>query len=174
MFKRAVIFSMVFGSGVFAVSHAQAGQFQSIIDCTKIIRDEKRLACFDMVSEKPGDSGAGVLGTIKAKPTQEQEIADFGRQQLHKSPVKKVQEDQKKEKGKELKKVKLTVVNVVYTSTRKFVLFMENGQVWKQKEGKRIRLPKKNFEVEIKKGMVGGFNMIVPRNRSLIRVSRLK
>jgi len=66
------------------------------------------------------------------------------------------------------------VVKYIYTGTKKFVLFMENGQVWKQKDDGRIRLPKGKFEVDIKKGMVGGYNMIVPTRKSLVKVKRLR
>ncbi len=171
MIKSAVIFFIIFGNIVLVSAHAQADQFQSILDCTKIMEDQKRLACFDAVSKKLVNSGVNI---VKAKPTKEEKIADFGKKQLSRSPVKKVQQAQKKEEEKELKAIKLTVVDVAYTLTKKFVLFMENGQIWRQKEGKRVRLPKKKFEVEIKKGMVGGFTMTVPTKKSLIRVFRLK
>lgn len=174
MIKRAIMFSVVFGSAVTVGNLAWAGQFQSFLICTEIAEDTKRLACFDDASKKMIDSGTGNISAEKAKPTRQEQIADFGKKQLRASPVKKIREKQKKEDDKELKAIKLTVVDVAYTTTKKFVLFMENGQIWKQREGNRIRLPKGKFEVEIKKGMVGGYNMIVPTKRSLIRVKRLK
>lgn len=174
MIKRAVIFFIGFGSAVTVGNLARADQLQSFMGCIEITADAKRLACFDAASKKMIDSGTGVLAVEKARPTKEEQISDFGKKQLRKSPIQKIREKQKKEDDKALKKIKLTVVEVAYTTSKKFVLFMENGQVWKQKEGIRIRLPKGKFEVEIKKGMVSGYNMIVPTRRSLIRVKRLK
>lgn len=174
MIKRVVIFSLFLGSAVFMSNQAQAYQLQSILNCTKITENESRLACFDSEAKKMIVSGTSVLNTKKAMPTKEEQIDDFGKKQLRKSPVKKVKEEQKKEEEKLLKAIKLTVVNVAYTTTKKFVLFMENGQIWKQKDGERVRLPKGEFEVEIKKSMVSGFNMIVPTKRTFIRVKRLK
>lgn len=174
MIKKAMIFSIVFSSAVIVGNQAQADQVQSILSCRKIVENDKRLACFDSVSEKLLNSVIGQDSIKNPKPTRKEKVANFGKTQLRTSPVKKVREEHKEEEKKELKEVRLKVVRFVYTASKKFVVFMENGQIWKQKDGGRIRLPKGEFEVKIKKGMIGGYNMIVPTKKSIIKVKRLK
>jgi len=121
-----------------------------------------------------GGRGRCDLAAHDSSPTRKQEISNFGKRQLRASPVKAVREAQKTAEKKELKNIRLKVVKYIYTGTKKFVLFMKNGQVWKQKDDGRVRLPKGEFDVEIKKGMVGGYNMIVPTRKSLVKVKRLR
>lgn len=169
---------VIFGGSAMAGSAAQAASVQSILDCTKITNDMSRLACFDVASKKlmgsTAGSDAGGIMHEAAQPTKEEKIADFGKNQLRNSIVKEVRKKEKEEEKKELTEITLKVMKYQYTVTKKFVLFMENGQIWKQKDGNRIRLPKGEFNVIIKKGMLSGYNMIVPTKRSLVKVKRLK
>lgn len=182
MIKTAVIFSVVFGSTVIISHQSKADQLQDfLIKCPVIKEDTQRLACFDEAAKNMLGSVVRALGAEervsaveKNKPTREDKIDDFGKGNLRVSPLKDVREKQKQVVETKLKVITLTVVKVVKTSLDKFVLYMENGQVWKQKDDGRIRLPKGDFKVEIKKGMMGSFNMIVPNRKSFIRVKRLK
>ena len=178
MFKRAIIFSIIFGSAVFTSNQVQAYQLQSIFDCTKIAKNENRLACFDAASKALIDSGDYKVVVKEPVFTKEEKVANFGKAQLRSSPAKKIREKQKKEEkaqsAKELKEIKLAVVEVTYTTLNKFILFMENGQIWKQKSNGRIPLPKGKFEVVIKKAIFNGYNMIVPTKKSIIKVKRLR
>ncbi|VAV93293.1 hypothetical protein MNBD_ALPHA01-191 [hydrothermal vent metagenome] len=174
MIKKAVIISLALAGTAFVGSMAHAGQNNSILECTKIADDSRRLACFDSAAKNIPDAVAGQNTVKAATPTREEKIANFGKTQLRESPVKKVREEQKKAEEKELKDITLKVVKYTYTASKKFVLFMENGQVWKQKEDGRIRLPKGEFEVRIKKGAFSGYNMIVPTKKTIIKVKRLR
>ncbi|NOZ65538.1 MAG: hypothetical protein GXP00_03420 [Alphaproteobacteria bacterium] len=174
MIKRAVIFSIIFGSIILVSNQAQADQVNSFLNCTKISENESRLACFDSAAKEMQNPVMSKVKQREVKITKEQKVANFGKNQLRVSPVKKVREERKKEENKALKEIRLKVERYVYTASKKFVLFMKNGQVWKQKDGGRIRLPKGEFEVKIKKGLISGYNMIVPNKRTIIRVKRLK
>jgi len=171
MINKAAIFFIFSGSIILAQSPAQAAPPNAMLECAKIIDDTRRLACFDSAAKNISGSSEVIQKVI---PTKQEKIAGFGKTQLRESPVKAVRVKQKKDEEKDLKKITLKVKKSVYTATEKFVLFMENGQVWKQKDGRKIRLPKGKFEVIIKKGMIGGFNMIVPTKRTIIKVIRLK
>jgi len=144
-----------------------------MLECAKITEDIGRLACFDAVVKNTQTTVKAKI--IKNKVEKEQEeIANFGKGQLRASPVKEIREKQRKIEDKALKKITLKVRKFTYTASNRFVLFMENGQVWKQKDSGRIRLPKGEFSVMIKKGLIGGYNMIVPTKKQLIKVERLK
>ncbi|MCF6215613.1 MAG: hypothetical protein L3J58_05505 [Emcibacter sp.] len=171
MINKAAIFFIFSGSIILVNSPVQAAPPNTMLECAKIIDDTRRLACFDAaVKNIPGSPDI----IQKMMPTKEEKLASFGKTQLRKSPVKAVRVKQKKAEEKDLKEITLKVRKSAYTATKKFVLFMENGQVWKQKDGGKIRLPKGAFEVVIKKGMIGGFNMIVPTKKTIIKVIRLK
>ncbi|PCJ41040.1 MAG: hypothetical protein COA81_07825 [Alphaproteobacteria bacterium] len=174
MIKGAVIFFFLLGTTLLTSNQAQADQIQSFFGCAKITDNDQRLACFDLAAKKAVGSDIAQNRPHEVKVTKEQKVANFGKTQLRESPIKKAREEQKKAEDKELKEIRLKVEKFVYTASKKFVLFMDNGQIWKQKSGGRIRLPKGEFEVKIKKGMLGGYNIIVPTKKTLIRVKRLK
>ncbi|MBL4895033.1 MAG: hypothetical protein JKY59_09255 [Emcibacter sp.] len=173
MIGKLVISVTLFFSWGIVSNVAQAGPFQSILDCKEITEDAKRLACFDAASQRMINDRTAGLKVEKNRPTKEDQVASFGKSQLRSSPVKAVREKEIKQE-KNLSHVTLTVKKIAYTKSKKVVIFMKNGQVWKQKEGGKIRLPKGEFEVEIRRGAIGGYNMTVPNKRSFIRVKRLK
>lgn len=182
MIKTAVIFSIVFGSTVVMSNQSKADQLQDfLLKCPVIKEDAIRLACFDDAAKNMLGAVVGSLGTEKkifpvekVKPSGENRIDGFGKGQLRASPVKEVREKQNKVVEAELKAITLTVVKVAITKLNNFILYMENGQVWKQKGGGKVHLPKGGFEVEIKKGAMGGFKVILPNRKSFVRVKRLK
>lgn len=189
MIKKIPCFFAFLSAAILITSPARAGQVRSIVECSKIAEDTDRLNCYDIAAKQ--QSGAqsrdqsAVRGNIQpagpampmvpAKITREEKIDNFGKSQLRKSPVKKIRIERKKEVEKrDLDKITLTVEKYSYTASKKFVLFMKNGQVWKQHESGNIRLPKGEFEVTVKKGLLGGYNMIVPTKRIIIKVKRLR
>ncbi len=166
MIKKTLLLSVIGGLAL-TMNSAHAGQLQSFMVCSQITNDIKRLACFDDVSLK--------VKLSNVPPTREQKIEKFGKAQLRSSPIKKVREKQKKEeKNIVLREIKLNVRKVVFTTMKNFVLFMENGQVWKQKDSGKYRFPKGKFSVTIKKGVLGSYNMIVPNKKSIVKVKRIK
>ena len=152
---------------------AQADQNEDIVRCTTIQDNNSRLACFDAAAKAMVESKDAAKAQDQ-NPTINQKIDNFGKAQLRSSSVKKVREEQKKEAKKDLDKITLTVERYIYTNSKKFVLIMKNGQVWKQHSGKKIRFPKEEFTVEISKSLFGSFNMTIPNGTSLIKVKRLK
>ncbi len=155
---------------------AYENPIQSIIDCTKINDDNARLDCFDTNTKKLIPSEKSVSNAYKDEPTKidkEGKIDAFGQSHLKSSPIQAVREEQKKQ-DQELTNITLKVVKYSYTAYNKFVLYMENGQIWKQKDKVKARLPKGEFEVEIRKNAFNGFNMFLPTKKAMIRVERLK
>jgi len=174
MIKKAVILWGALGSLIISSHMANANEIKSFMACKKIVENEKRLACFDTAAEEIFQSG-GMTSVIEHKKlTQKDQVANFAKSQLRTSPVKLVREEEKKIKKEDLTEIKLKVIKVVFSTTKKFILFMENGQIWKQKESGRFHFPKNDFDVTIKKSFIGGYNMIVPYHRSLVKVKRLK
>jgi len=175
MIKKTILFIIVFGSAAFSSNLVRADQFQPFRDCSKIAENDSRLACFDSAAKKISSAVTDQNNNRKVELTRENQVENFGKSQLTSSPVKAVREKvQQEEKEKKLDNIKLKVVKYTYTKSKKFVAFMENGQVWKQNEGRKIHLPKGEFDVTIKKGLIGGYIMNIPGKKSFIRVKRLK
>ncbi len=172
MIKKSVMISVVLGGIVFGGAPARADQLQSFLKCAEITDDLRRLICFDAAAKNTDEIAAPPVK--EATPSREQQVADFGKSQLRSSPVKEVKEKEKQREEKELGEIRLKVVKSAYTASKKFVVYLENGQIWKQKDNGHIRLPKGEFEVVIKKGVFGSFNMIVPTRKTLIKVKRVK
>lgn len=173
MFKKAVLFSVVFGGALVTSNMAQADDVKSLLECTKIADDKERLACFDVATKKSIEAGVTQVPVAKAPLTREEQIDNFGQTQLRSSPVKAVREEAK-EKQDGMTKITLKVVKVSLNQLKQFILYMDNGQVWKQREGNKIRLPRGEFDVEIKKNRLGSFNMIIPGKKAFVRVKRLR
>ncbi|NOZ43083.1 MAG: hypothetical protein GXP02_07980 [Alphaproteobacteria bacterium] len=171
MIKRAVIFSIGFGSILFVTSPAQADQLQAFLKCRTIAKDASRLACFDAVAQKSAVAHHVPVDRAAVKAA---EVNNFGKGQLRNSPVKQIREARKKAVRKTLNTIRPKVVKYLYTNSGKFVLFMKNGQVWKQQDDGWIHLPKGEFKVKIEKGAFSSYNMIVPGRISIIKVKRLR
>ncbi|MBL4801629.1 MAG: hypothetical protein JKY45_07015 [Emcibacter sp.] len=173
MIKKTAIFVTLSLSVANVGGLAQAGQMQPILDCIKITENAERLRCYDKASQKIINAGMQGSNIVISKPTKADQVADFGRAQLRTSPVKAIREQEKKE-DKSLDTIRLSVTKYTYTASGKVVFFMKNGQAWKQKDGGKIHLPKGGFDVRIKKGVIGGYNLFVPNKKSFIRVKRLR
>ena len=164
-------------------SHA-AELDKEVLSCVKINEDTARLACFDKMAksvltvqqyEKVEQERKAAL-LAKKEEERRKAIEAFGEGNLAQSPIKEVREEKqrKDEEIKEADQVTLTVKKYKYLKSKKFVMYMTNGQIWTQKESKRIPLPKGQFDVQIKTGVFGSYNMIVPTRKALIRVKRVK
>lgn len=164
----SAIFCMA-GMGFGGGGLAHADPVRDMLDCADIAADSDRLACFDATVKAAGGAQAE-----NRQVTREEKVASFGKSQLKDSPVTAVKDQLKQEEKQELDSIRLKATRHDYTATRKFVIFLENGQIWKQKDSGYVHLPDGDFEVEIKKGAFGSFNMIVPTKKSLIKVTRLK
>jgi hypothetical protein len=63
---------------------------------------------------------------------------------------------------------------VVWSPRKQFAVYLENGQVWMQKDNQRVRFPDGDFTVKIEKGAFGSYRMIIPGKTSFVRVVRYK
>lgn len=165
MLKKTLLFTLVAGLAL-PMNLAHGAQLQSFMTCSQIKDNVNRLACFDDISSK--------VKLSNLPPSKAQKVENFGKAQLRSSPIKKIREDIKKEEKKDLDEVTLNVRKLVFTTTNNFVLFMENGQVWKQKNSGTHRFPKGKFSVTIKKGALGSYNMRVPNKKAMVKVKRIK
>jgi hypothetical protein len=64
-----------------------------------------------------------------------------------------------------------------YTPYDRIIVFLDNGQVWRQTNGDttRLRLRKdRSYTAKIEKGLIGSYNLTVDGIRKMVKVTRIK
>jgi hypothetical protein len=128
--------------------------------CASISDKDKRLACFDMLNNSDSTEDAVSEITEDAVP----EITeDFGAEQL----------DTDDANRKTAPRVLATITSCRKDAYNKYLLYLENGQVWKQKNNERLRLKECNFKAEIFRDGFG-YKMEVEGGGWRMRVTRVR
>ena len=143
--------------------------------CARIADDGARLACYDRLSaglappapaaptadKAPSPPAAARAGTDVPRRAAASDAADdFG---LPPKPAPRVSEDRRRT---------MIIAEVRRTPTRKLVLYMKNGQVWRQTDSKSLPPVRPGTEATIKKGVLGSYLLRI--GRSAIRVRRVR
>ena len=158
--KRYLLFILIgFGSAIYSEN-------STIEDCIKIEENEKRLACFDLVTKSAN------------KITEEPEAAKVSKSQ--KKTIAQRVKDQVKDFGL-TKKEKKEVLEITSKITRlklqnnyNLLVVLDNGQTWRSVEKiRRVRL-KEGQTVTISEGFVSGYSLKVVDKKIAIRVKRIK
>jgi hypothetical protein len=163
--------------------------------CAAIADDHARLACYDAMSPRLKDALAAPPASLPGNraPTAEEERSWFGfdlgnlfganpAQQT--TPQQfgsdKLPETKAKEETAALAvdSISAGLTEVSYTLTGKFILFLDNGQVWKQIEGDVdravFRKLAKDNKVTISRGFIGSYNLTINDSAKVFKVTRVK
>jgi len=79
--------------------------------------------------------------------------------------------------AKDLSSIRSVITDYAHTPIGRIIIFLENGQVWRQIDGdtKRLRLRKgKSYTAEIEKGVLGSFDLAVDGIDGFVKVTRIK
>lgn len=80
-------------------------------------------------------------------------------------------------KPKEISSIRSTITDYAYTPFDRIIVFLENGQVWRQLDGdaKKLRLRKgQTYVAEVKKAALGSFNLAIDGVDGFVKVTRIK
>jgi hypothetical protein len=69
------------------------------------------------------------------------------------------------------------VVSVTYSITGRFIVTLENGQVWRQIDGDTAEAHfgnNKHNAVTISRGMLGSYNLVIEGRKAMYKVKRMK
>jgi len=184
---------------VLLASAALAGPRDDVIaamgKCATISDDKSRLACYDAlaprVKEAQGTPPAALPGN--RAPTEEEQKSWFGfnlgslfasspeqqstPQQFgsDKLPETHAQEEAAAET---VDSISAGVTDYAFTPFGKFIVFLDNGQVWRQEEGDSDRAyfhkAAKDNTVTIKRGLLGSYNLTINDSNRLFKVTRVK
>jgi len=83
-------------------------------------------------------------------------------------------EPRKEEEKEEIKSVQATITDVWTTIDGRFEVRLDNGQVWRETSGSRIKMPIAGSIVQIKKGRLGSYRMKIGNDNRLAFVRRTK
>ena len=158
--KRYFLFILIgFGSAIYSEN-------STIEDCIKIEENEKRLACFDLVTESEN------------KITSEPEAAKVSKSQ-RKTIAQRVKDQVKdfgltKKEKKELLEITSKITRLKLQNNYNLLVVLDNGQTWRSVEKiRRVRL-KEGQTVKISEGFVSGYSLKVVDKKIAIRVKRIK
>lgn len=179
---------------------AGAGPREDLIDgmakCTVIVDNTARLACYDALNPQlkaaqaappaptpppAGDERAWYdPGRIfGASPSAQTTPQQFGGEYLTQPapPPPKPGEAAPPPRPQALDSITAKVTDYAYNPLGRVVVFLENGQVWRQLEGDtdKVYFHKSQANaVEIARGAFGSYNMVVNGSGSSVKVRRIK
>jgi hypothetical protein len=183
---------------VISSSSALAGPRDDVIaamgKCTTISDDRARLACYDGLTPwleealgTPSDALQGNraptedeqkswfgfnLGSLSgASPKQQTTLQKFGSDKL---PETQAQADA----AETIDSISAGISDYAFTPFGRFIVFLDNGQVWRQEEGDSDRAyfyksPKDNT-VTIGRGAFGSYNLKINDSNKIYKVTRVK
>lgn len=161
--KRYFLFILIgFGSAIYSEN-------STIEDCIKIEENEKRLACFDLVTQAAVENIKNIEKLEVAIPikTQRKTIAQKLKDQVKDFGLTKKQK-------KEVLEITSTITRLKLQNNYNLLVVLENGQTWRSVEKiRRVRL-KEGQTVKISEGFVSGYSLKVVDKKIAIRVKRIK
>jgi hypothetical protein len=158
--KRYFLFILIgFGSAIYSEN-------STIEDCIKIEENEKRLVCFDLVTQAPAKSTEEPV-VIKTIETQNKTILQKVKDQVKDFGLTKKQKKEVLEITSKISRLKLL-------NSYNLLVVLENGQTWRSVEKiRRVRM-KEGQTVKISEGLVSGYSLKVVDKKIAIRVKRIK
>ena len=163
--------------------------------CAAIAEGSQRLACYDALAPHVRDAlaappetlpgnrtpnaeeqrswfGFDLSGLFGASPAQQTTPQQFGSDRLASTQAKE------QSAAAEVDSISAGVSDVSYTPFGKFIVFLDNGQIWRQIEGDAdhatFRKPAKDNKVTISRGFIGSYNLSLNDSDKVYKVTRVK
>ncbi|WP_321389235.1 hypothetical protein [Emcibacter sp.] len=154
-------------TGVSSVQASDLTLQQKIEKCRTITGDMDRLTCYDVIGvSDPSETAPAQAAPAAVAPQVSSREQNFGVERVEKSEAEQTQSD--------IQSISSKVVKVAWSPNKQFAVYLENGQIWMQKDSQRVRFPDGEFSVEIKKAAMGSYKMLIPGKTSFVRVVRYK
>lgn len=163
--------------------------------CSTVTEDKARLSCYDALvrpaqealnrppepqevthpptkEEQKSWFGFDVGSLFNSSPSQQTTPEQFGSENTTSTK-------QKVEAAKEeVDSISAGVTEYAYTPFGKFIVFLDNGQVWRQLEGDSdhamFRKNPKDNKVTIERGLIGSYNLSINDSSRTFKVDRVK
>jgi hypothetical protein len=161
--------------------------------CAAVSDDKARLACYDALAphakealatppaalpanraptkeEQESWFGFDLSGLFGSSPAEQTTAQQFGSDQLPETHAREQTAEH------EVDSITANVTEYAYTPFGKFIVFLDNGQVWRQIEGDsdHATFHKKDNKVEITRGLIGSYNLMINGSERVFKVDRVK
>ncbi|HTQ13400.1 MAG TPA: hypothetical protein VMH86_05945 [Rhizomicrobium sp.] len=178
-----------------ALAGARDDVLEKLGECARISDDKDRLACYDALSPRVKDALATPPATLDHAPTKDEQKSWFGfdigslfgsgteakqttPQQFGQESTPQAKREQSAIETTEVDSITAGVTDYSYNPFGKFIVFLDNGQVWRQQEGESDRAhfsgdPKDN-KVTITRGAFGSYNLAINDSHHQFKVVRVK
>jgi hypothetical protein len=180
-------------------SHAFAASRDDVLEalgkCAAVSDDKARLACYDALAPHAKEALATPPTALSADrpPTKEEQESWFGFDLsglLGSSPAEQttpqqfgsdqLPETHAREQGikQEVDSITAGVTEYSYTPFGKFIVFLDNGQVWRQAGGDAdhatFHKNARDNKVTISRGLIGSYNLMINDSERVFKVDRVK
>ena len=163
------LFSLFIGlASLNAFASTNTALVNGLSSCMTLSNDEQRLVCFDKLAQSnitlssTKVSDAVISQSEQDKSEAAKKIDEFSKEYLI-----------KKDEERGLDSITATISNVKQLIRGQWILDLENGQKWQQKDSARIKL-KVGDSIRLQKGAMGAVYLFKEGSRRNIRVMRLK
>lgn len=197
MNPRLVAFALVALATAVPACAAPGAQdlLEAVGHCAGIADDHARLACYDSLTPRVKDALAAPPASLPGNraPTEEEQRSWFGfdlgslfgaSPEQQTTPAQfgsdRLPETHAKEEtaAAAVDSITAGVTDVAYTPFGRFIVFLDNGQIWRQIEGDTDRAvfkkPAKNNKVTIDRGFIGSYNLTLNDSAKMYKVTRVK
>ena len=148
-----------------AAASAQAPR--ALLDCTSILSDAERLACYDnavkafssearAVAERR-EAQSAKLAAAAAAAAAAQRSDSFGRPSEQR-----------------VDRIDSTLKEVLTDNSGKSVFILDNGQIWRQVDGFRLPNARPAAAVSIKRGAMGSYRLMIAGRNRTVQVVRMR
>lgn len=157
---------VVVAGAALAEGPAQAGS-ADVLGCLDIRDDQARLACFDRTAPSlrtavPAASAEATVSTVLEPPRDP--VREFGRE--------RTESGRREVEAQQVDAIQAAVRTVRQLQPGRYILSLDNGQVWYVKDAGSRRIEKGDL-VEIKRAIMDGYAMVVNATGRIIRVERV-
>lgn len=202
MNMRSLAFTLAVFATAFAAFAAQppapvAPQdlLEAIGRCAAITDNAQRLSCYDAIAPHVKDAlaappealpgnraptaeeerswfGFDLSSLFGSSPSQQTTPGQFGSDRLPSTHA------QEQSAAAEVDSITAGVSEVSFTPFGKFIVFLDNGQIWRQIEGDAdhalFKKPARNNKVTISRGFIGSYNLTLNDSAKVYKVTRVK
>jgi hypothetical protein len=159
--------------------------------CAGIGDQQARLACYDAVAPRLRQALATPPASLDRPPTKAEQESWFGfdlgtllggggstPDQFGKERTEQAQAARAAEEQREIDSISAGVTEVAYTPFGQFIVFLDNGQVWRQLKGDadraRFKSNARDNRVTISHGALGSYNLSIGDSNKSYKVTRVK
>ncbi len=168
---------------------------KALSDCAALTDSPARLACYDGLAPRVKEALAAPPVAVAGRPpTKEEQTSWFGfdvgglfgtspaqqttPEQFGAENTPAAKEAREDKKAKVLDSITAGVKEYAFNPFGKFIVFLDNGQIWKQKQGDsdraHFRRKASDNTVTISRGFLGSYNLKVNDSERIFKVNRIK